>query len=243
MLRSVISVYLLVLLSAACPEARAQEQSSPPTTAQKSAPKPARAPADDKSPPAAPATDAEQTPKKSSADENPFPEEQSKSAAKQVEEGQAPPLPADLAGESPSGKASGSRPDASDAQPGEEGVSSSRTRLEGLDQADPDAKRKVLPKVSDPVHNPKMSAEDVAIGKMYFQSENYRGAYIRYKEALSLDPENPDAAFGVAETARKLNQTKEAIENYRLCLDLDPNGPRAKASRKALNALSSVSTH
>jgi tetratricopeptide (TPR) repeat protein len=242
MLRSAISVYLLVLLGAACPTPRAQQQSSPPASAQRSVPKPAEAPADDKTPPAGPATDAEQTPKKSSVEENPFPEEQSKSAAKQVEDGQAPPLPADLADESPTGKASGP-PDASGTQTSEEGISSSRTRLEGLDQTDPDAKRKALPKVSDPVHNPKMSAEDVAIGKMYFQSENYRGAYIRYKEALSLDPENPDAAFGVAETARKLNQTKEAIENYRLCLDLDPDGPRAKASRKALNALSSVSTH
>ena len=72
------------------------------------------------------------------------------------------------------------------------------------------------------------------------QSENYKGAYIRYKEALTLDPENVDAAFGVAETARKMNQTQEAIANYKLCLELDPSGPRSKASRKALSQLQSA---
>lgn len=236
MLRFTICVLLFASFTLAGSRAGAQE---PATAApsQKTAPKAAKPPENDKAAP--PATDASQAPRKSSAEENPFPEEQSKDAAKQVEEGKAPPLPADLAGD----VTPAPRPDATDTDPGVDGVSSSRTRLEGLDENDPDAKRKEQPKVSEPVHNSQMSAKDVSIAKMYFQNENYRGAYIRYKEALSLDPENADAAFGVAESARRLNQTQEAIDNYQLCLKIDPDGPRAKAARKALNGLSAASTH
>ncbi len=228
---------ICVVLFAGFTLAGAQEQ-TPPAPAQKSAAKTAKSPENDKAAPQ-PATDANQAPKKSSAEENPFPEEQSKDAAKQVEEGKSPPLPADLGGD----VTPAPRPDSPDTWHGDDGVSSSRTRLEGLDDNDPDAKRKEQAKVAEPVHNSQMSAKDVSIAKMYFQNENYRGAYIRYKEALSLDPENADAAFGIAESARRLNQTQEAIDNYQLCLKIDPDGPRAKAARKALNGLSAAATH
>lgn len=236
MRRLVNSTLLLLLLGAGFAGANAQDSVPPAKPADKAA-KSADA---DKPASAAPAVDA-QSAKPSGADANPFPEEESKSAARQVEQGEAPPLPADLAGDPAAGDVPrpSARPDAGE----DDGVSSSRTRLEGLDDTDPDASRK--PKQitgSEALHNPKMSSEDVAIGKMYMQSENYRGAYIRFKEALNLNPENPDAAFGVAESARKLNQTQEAIENYKLCVDLDPDGPRAKAARKALTSLASAKT-
>lgn len=235
-MRFAISILLFACFTLAGSRAGAQEQ-SPTAPAQKSAAKTAKSPENDKAAP--PATDTSQAPKKSTAEENPFPEEQSKDAAKQVEEGKAPPLPADLGGDGTPAP----RPDSPDSAQGTDGVSSSRTRLEGLDENDPDAKRTEQPKVSEPVHNSQMSAKDVSIAKMYFQNENYRGAYIRYKEALSLDPENADAAFGVAESSRRLNQTQEAIDNYQLCLKIDPDGPRAKAARKALNSLSAAASH
>jgi tetratricopeptide (TPR) repeat protein len=172
--------------------------------------------------------------KKSSANDNPFPEEESKQAAKAVEQGGTPPVPADMEGDPTPAPRDGDDTAGSSA---DEGVSSSRTRLEGLDDTDPDASRPQKTSITTVAHNPKLAAEDVSIGKMYMQSENYRGAYIRYKEALSLDPDNVDAAFGIAETARKMNQTQEAIANYELCLEMDPHGPRSKASRKALSQL------
>ncbi len=232
------TVFVFVLLSGGPSGVRSQEQSHP-ATADKTASKPAKADAGE---PAreGPSTSADgQAPKKTNADDNPFPQEQSQSAAKGVEAGQTPAVPTDLAGDSSSTDASGHPSDGKDGTSSDEGVSSSRTRLEGLDDTDPDVSRKVKTTVAEPVHNPKLSSEDVAIGKMYFQSENYRGAYIRYREALSLDPENADAAFGVAETARKLNQPDEARQNYKLCVDLDPDGPRAKTARKALATLAS----
>ena len=213
----------------------AQDQTHPATTGSgSSSDKPpakyAKAPQDSKS-----SSSETSAPKKSSANENPFPEEESQKAAKAVEQGGTAPAPADMQGDPTPAPRDG---DAAKSESNEEeGVSSSRTRLEGMNDTDPDASRSQRTTITSVAHNSKLAQEDVAIGKMYMQSENYKGANIRYKEALMLDPENVDAAFGVAETARKMNQTQEAIANYKLCLDLDPSGPRSKASRKALSQL------
>ena len=239
MMRLATTVLVFVLLCGAPPAATSQQQQSHPATADKTAAKPAKAAAGDSARESTSPSADGQTPKKKNADDNPFPEEQSKSAAKGVEAGQTPAVPTDLAGDSPATDASGHPSDGKEGTSSDEGVSSSRTRLEGLDDADPDLSRKGRTTVAEPVHNPKLSSDDVAIGKMYFQSENYRGAYVRYREALSLDPENADAAFGVAEAACKLSQLEEARQNYKLCVDLDPDGPRAKAARKALATLAS----
>lgn len=220
-------VFLLAVLSGVPSVILAQEQSHP-ATPEKTASTPAQGPGSDKA-----ATESGQPQKKSGAEENPFPEAQSESAAREARSGQVRAAPADEAGEG-SSSAAGQPPDGQGANSTDEGVSSSRTRLEGLDDSDPDASRKEQKSIAQPVHNPKMAAEDIGIGKMYFQTENYRGAYIRYKEALSLDPENADAAFGIAESARKMNQMDEAAQNYKLYLNLDPDGRRAKAARKAL---------
>ncbi len=214
--------------------AGAQDQTHPTTTnngssTNKSSGKDAKSSQDNKN-----STGDVSTPQKSSANDNPFPEEESKQAAKAVEQGATPQAPADMAGDPTPAPRDG---DGEKSESSDEGVSSSRTRLEGMNDTDPDASRSQKTTITSVAHNSKMAEEDVAIGKMYMQSENYRGAYIRYKEALTLDPESVDAAFGIAETARKMNQPQEAIANYKLCLDLDPGGPRAKASRKALSQL------
>jgi tetratricopeptide (TPR) repeat protein len=235
MTRTLHFAFLLAVLIGSPYLASAQDQTQPATTnsgssTNKSAPKDAKSSQDNKNSP-----DDAGTPKKSSASDNPFPEEESQKAAKTVEQGGTPPAPADMQGDpAPAPRdGDGAKSESND----DEGVSSSRTRLEGMNDTDPDAARSQRTKITSVAHNSKLAVEDVAIGKMYMQSENYKGAYIRYKEALTLDPESVDAAFGVAETARKMNQTQEAIANYKLCLDLDPSGPRSKASRKALSQL------
>ena len=47
--------------------------------------------------------------------------------------------------------------------------------------------------------------------------------------------------FYLAEAAQKLNMAKEAEQNYQLYLAAVPDGPSAKAARKALGELSSSS--
>jgi tetratricopeptide (TPR) repeat protein len=87
------------------------------------------------------------------------------------------------------------------------------------------------------IHTKDVTKEDVYVGTFYLQSGDYVGAYARFKEASTLHPENVDAMFGLAEAARHLKKNDEAMENYRLYLDVVPNGSKAKDARKALASL------
>ena len=80
-------------------------------------------------------------------------------------------------------------------------------------------------------------ADDLKIGKYYLQDGNTQGAYLRYKDAAEHAPEEPDARFGLAESANKLNKHDEAVLNYREYLRLDAGGDHDKAARSALSKL------
>jgi hypothetical protein len=79
--------------------------------------------------------------------------------------------------------------------------------------------------------------DDLKIGSFYMKDGNTQGAYLRFKDAVDHDPEDPDARYSLAEAASKLNKKDEAILNYRECLKIDPAGDHDKASRKALEKL------
>ena len=80
---------------------------------------------------------------------------------------------------------------------------------------------------------------DTQVGGFYFQTGNYRGAYLRYKDALGYDPADVDAIFGLAEAARALKLVAEAEQNYKLYLEIVPDGSKAKEAVKALRSLDS----
>jgi tetratricopeptide (TPR) repeat protein len=90
------------------------------------------------------------------------------------------------------------------------------------------------------IHSPELAAQDVKVGLFYLQTGNFKGAYDRYKEATLVAPENADAVFGLAESARELHLTQEAVANYTLYLDAFPDGKRSKDARKALATLSAA---
>lgn len=79
--------------------------------------------------------------------------------------------------------------------------------------------------------------DDIKVGKYYMDTGNTQGAYLRFKDAVSYDPEDPDARFYLAEAASKLKHRDEAVANYQECLKLDPGGDHDKASRRALTEL------
>ena len=79
--------------------------------------------------------------------------------------------------------------------------------------------------------------EDVSVGTYYLQSGDFRGAYQRFKEATQLAPENMDAVFGLAEAARHLKKRDEAMTNYQLFLQVVASGSKAKEARKAVASL------
>jgi tetratricopeptide (TPR) repeat protein len=168
-----------------------------------------------------PAQDAAQKPKKSTADDNPFPEDISKQAedeAKARDAAAAKPAPA-AAGES-----------------------SSRDKLDNMD-LEGDRDTRVANGAGGLVHDPKLAADDIHVGQFYLNREDYKGAYARFKEATQADPENPDAVFYLAEAARRMNHKDEATQNYELYLAALPNGPKAKEAHKALKDLSASAKH
>ncbi len=119
-----------------------------------------------------PAADSAQQPKKSTADDNPFPEDISKRAedeAKARDAAAAKPAPTATAGES-----------------------SSRDKLDNLD-LEGDRDSRVADGAGGMVHDPKLAADDIHVGQFYLNREDYKGAYARFKEATQADPENPDA--------------------------------------------------
>lgn len=91
------------------------------------------------------------------------------------------------------------------------------------------------------IHDPQLAAKDVKVGNFYLQTRAYKGAYDRFKEATLVAPENADAVFGLAESARGLGMTKVAVTNYTVYLDAFPDGKRAKQARKALAELNAGS--
>ncbi len=151
----------------------------------------------------------------SPAADNPFPEAESEAAEKQ----------ANAADRS---AADGPAPD-TDA----DGSSSSRSRLKGIDvlgDNDPHASNGA----GGVVQNPELAKEDVRVGQLYLSNGNYPGAYARFKEATEVGPGNADAVFFLAEAARKTAHLDEAAANYKLYLEAEPKGKRAKEAKKAL---------
>lgn len=89
------------------------------------------------------------------------------------------------------------------------------------------------------IHDPKLAAKDDKVGSFYLQTHDYKGAYDRFLEATRVAPEDGNAVFGLAESARGLNKTHEAITNYSVYLQAFPHGKKAKDAEKALAELSS----
>jgi hypothetical protein len=215
--------------------------SSPSSTAPlaDSSPAPATAPGKDENPfpeavsqaaaqssPDAPA--ASPTKGSPASAENPFPEDVSRSAAK---------------GDSSANDQDGSKHEsqAKDSLP--PGVSSSRSAddkdqdgdtgdaLPGVDAA---SKMDQTLAVTNPAARAK---KDIQVGDFYLQTGDYRGAYLRYKDAVGYDPTNADAIFGMAEAARALKLVAEARQTYKLYLEIVPEGGKAKEAAKALRTL------
>jgi tetratricopeptide (TPR) repeat protein len=155
----------------------------------------------------------------SAAQDNPFPEDVSRRAA-------------DAAGHS-----------APSTQP-PSGVSSSADRDPAVGgDGDAEGGRRMLPKPDRNAIAPGSltgigrAKDDVRVGNFYASTGDWRGAYGRFEEASRDDPTNLDAIYGMAEAARHMGRVQEAAENYKIYLEIAPDGPKAKASQKALAEL------
>lgn len=199
---------------------------------------------------------------KSAAQENPFPADVSKQAAQQQSQpadapaapdaGQQPPQkPNSAAQDNPfpedvSKGAADAAAKSSDASGGSSGSSSSSSSTDDTDpNADvpPETGRRRLRKPSgNDIQSGSLAGEgraqeDVKVGRFYLGTGDYKGAYARFSDASRMDPTSADAIYGLAAAAAGLHHTDEALTNYKLYLEIAPDGNDAKSARKALRAL------
>ena len=199
---------------------------------------------------------------KSAAQDNPFPADVSKQAAQQQSQPadapaapdadqQPPHKPNNAAQDNPfpedvSKGAADAAAKSSDASDGFSGSSSSSS---ATDDTDPNADlpretgRRRLRKPNDndiqsgSLAGEGRAQEDVRVGRYYLGTGNYKGAYARFSDASRMDPASVDAIYGLAAAAAGLHHTDEALTNYKLYLEIAPDGNDAKSARKALRAL------
>jgi Tfp pilus assembly protein PilF len=82
-------------------------------------------------------------------------------------------------------------------------------------------------------------AEDLKVAAFYQSDGDFRGAYERATDAVSLAADDADAQLALAEAARRLGKLDEAETHYRKCLTLDPVPKTRKAAEKALKEMTS----
>ena len=80
--------------------------------------------------------------------------------------------------------------------------------------------------------------EDLKVAAFYQNDENYKGAYDRAVDAVSLAGDDPEAHLALADAARRLGKLDEAEKHYKQCLELDPLPKAKKAAEKALKEMS-----
>lgn len=80
-------------------------------------------------------------------------------------------------------------------------------------------------------------AEDLQVAGFYMNDKNYRGAYGRAQDAVTLAGDDADAHLALAEAARHLGKLDEAEKEYRRALQLDPVPKTKKAAERALKEM------
>ena len=209
---------MLALLAVCLAGAARAGEAQPPAAQQAPAPAaqpPADSKADNKSKPV--------VKPRSTAEDNPFPEDVSKQAAASAAADEKADRKAAALG-SVAGSGDG------------EDSSSSREKLKDLDLLG-DHDSRIANGAGGIVVNTKLSDDDLRVGLFYMQTGDYQGAYERLKEAVAVNPDNAEAVFRLGEAARKLNKKDEALANFRIYLSALPDGPRAKSIRKAMNEM------
>jgi tetratricopeptide (TPR) repeat protein len=249
----IVALVATLLMFGTGASAQTQQQGRPvPDAPQPQKKNTAKTPPADPAPPPADQPAAKAAPAK---EDNPFPDDVSRDAAKNADDTKAPtakdnPFPEDVskgAAKAASGDNS-KQPTAKD-NPFPEDVSRDAAKAAGNDPTStPAAKTDIPPGVSssqsssssangDEITNPVQAKKDAEVGGFYLKQGNYQGALLRYKDAAAADPTNVEAIFGLAETLRLLKNNAEAAKNYQLYLDIVPNGPRSRQALKALKTL------
>jgi cell fate (sporulation/competence/biofilm development) regulator YlbF (YheA/YmcA/DUF963 family) len=198
-------------------------------------------------PPAKPCTPpAAGTTKPSTAEQFPFPGEPAKPASTPDAPGSAPAnnpaatdnpfpttppprLPDDSGGSSSSSSSSNSS--SSDDNPPDIGPPLKDEGTEGT------SVHRKLPKVKKVQTDDERVDEDLSVARFYMGDGNLQGAYLRAKDAVTVQPDYSNAHFALAQVAQKLKKKDEAVAEFKTYLKLDPEGEKKKEAQQALAEL------
>lgn len=149
--------------------------------------------------------------KRSTSQDNPFPEAQSKAAAKA---------------------------DAGNTQPGApsaQGYSSSDVHLPAADlgQGNLGSHEKMDSFTRDQTQDGRIE-DDLKVADLYMKNGNYRGALLRYQDAIQYDPQNDAALYGIADALCKENKTSEAMADFESYAKNNPQGEYALKAEKMI---------
>lgn len=118
----------------------------------------------------------------------------------------------------------------------DDGFSSSRTGLSPITGDDNASGPKG--KQDAPEKTPaQVLKEDLDVGSFYLDQHNWSAAQSRFQEAFRLNPEEPKAVWGLAQSEEHLDMFAKAREHYELFLSYGADGRQAKEARKALKEM------
>jgi Tetratricopeptide repeat len=81
--------------------------------------------------------------------------------------------------------------------------------------------------------------EDLKVASFYQSDGNFKGAYERASDAVSIAADDADAHLALAEAARRLGKLDEAATHYKKCLTLDPVPKTKRTAERALKEMTS----
>ncbi len=76
--------------------------------------------------------------------------------------------------------------------------------------------------------------DDLQTADLYMKTGNYRGAFLRYQDALQYDPQNDTALYGIATAMCKQNLTSDAMAHFKSYAKNNPQGKYAIKAEKML---------
>ena len=152
------------------------------------------------------------------SDDNPFPEAQSAAAAKADDQDATSPV---------------SKQPLKLLPP--PGVSSSNANLPAEDLGETTKRHEREDEYTRDLNPAGRVKDDLQVADFYMKNWNYRGAYLRYRDALQFDSSDETALFGVANASCMQNMTDEAFAQSKKYLLQYPAGKYAKDARKMLS--------
>jgi Tfp pilus assembly protein PilF len=108
---------------------------------------------------------------------------------------------------------------------------------EGTSGSTKSSRRRLRPPAQKILSDPEREDEDLTVAKFYMSRGNLQGAYLRARDAVKVQPDDPDGHILLADVAEKMGKKDEAVGEYEAYLKLDPEGEHVKAARGALAKL------